>query len=341
LLTDSFLRTVKLVHKEPALDLVGWYTLVPKSGPTPAHLPIHEQILAQNESGVVLGFHVEDILQPVPGDPLPLTIYESNMEADDGAKDDADGEDKEMKDSEASTTMVQKFRELAYTTETGEAEIIAMQFIREGGANATVDEAEKRILEQFDKKIAVDDGKGKRRAVAQADAKAKGEAATKTNKDANLTKPESEYMSALQAKYNAVKMMKSRVDLIVTYLQNLPPDFITGTQTPADAVAAAQASGGKYTAPSNKILRQIQALVTNIELATPAQQNTLEKEILRETNDVNVVTMISDVLSSVNVAREAGKRFAMAEAARNAKMRQHSFETSSFDGYSHGAGDLL
>ncbi|KAK0643425.1 hypothetical protein B0T16DRAFT_430034 [Cercophora newfieldiana] len=322
------LEQMKLVHKSPQLELVGWYSLVSKTGPTPLHLPIHHQIIAQNESAILLGFHVEDVLHPVAGDPLPITIYESNMEADDAPKEDAGGEDKEMKDSEAMTKMTLKFRELPYTTETGEAEMIAMQFIREGAANASLDDAERRILEQFDKKIAVDDGKGKRRAVTQAET-GKGKAADDTtypkagnkDKDANLTKSEAEYMSALQTKYNAIKMMKSRVDLVVGYLQKLPPDFVSGKLTTSEGAEVAHASNGAYTVPSNRILRQIQALATNIELATPARQATLEREILKETNDVNLVSLIAELVASVNDVREAGKKFAVVEAAKTSKNR--------------------
>ncbi|KAK3352400.1 hypothetical protein B0T25DRAFT_456419 [Lasiosphaeria hispida] len=338
------LEQMKLVQKAPPLELVGWYSLVPKTGPSPVHLPIHKQIIAQNESAILLGFHVEGVLHPVAGDPLPLTIYESNMEADDSSKEDAGSEDKEMKDSEAPVKTSLKFRELPYTTETGEAEMIAMQFIREGGAHATiVDDAEKRILEQFDKKVAVDDGKGKRRAVSQQESKSKAaEAATATpssptDKDANLTKAEAEYMSALQAKFNAIKMMKSRVDLIVAYLSQLPPDFVAGKLTTPAAAELARASGGTYTVPSNNILRQIQALVTNIELATPAHQETLEKEILQETNDVNLVSLIANLLSSANEVREAAKKFAVVEAAKSQRSRPlPNFDTSLISEYSRG-----
>ncbi|KAL2140234.1 hypothetical protein VTI28DRAFT_4082 [Corynascus sepedonium] len=319
------LEQMKLVHKSPALDLVGWYSLVPKTGPAALHLPIHRQISSYNESAVLLGFHVEDVLSPAPGDPLPITIYESNMEAEDSK--DAEGEDKEMKDAEAATNMVLRFRKLPYTTDTGESEMIAMQFIREGGANATtVDSTEKHILEQFDKKIAVNDGKGKRRAVAyEESSKPKKDTTIQsiepaaTNPDANLTRAEAEYMSALQAKYNATKMMRSRLALVINYLQNLPPDFTTGTQTTSEAADFARASNGQHTVPSNNILRHIKALVTNADLVAPAEQATLEREIQRETNDVNLISMISDLLSTVNEAREAGKKFQIVESARNSR----------------------
>ncbi|KAK3324595.1 hypothetical protein B0T19DRAFT_477472 [Cercophora scortea] len=324
---QSRIEQMRLVHKSPPLDLVGWYALVPKSGPNELHLPIHEQLIKNyNESSILLGFHVDGILHPVAGDPLPLSIYESNMEIDDS---DASGEDKEMRDSEAPTKMVTKFRQLPYTTETGEAEMIAMQFIREGGANATATAtaSEKRILEQFDQKVPVDEGKGKRRAVETTTNTSTAPSSTSktatTNIDANLTKAESEYMSALQAKCNAVKMMKSRVDLVVAYLQKLPPTFAEGKQSLSDAADEARASGGRYTTPSNNILRQIQALATNINLATPGQKTNLQKEILQESNDVHLIELIADLLTSVSDVREVGKKFAVVESARIHRSRHH------------------
>lgn len=321
---------MKAVHKTPQLELVGWYSLVPKTGPTAAHLPIHNQIIGQNESAILLGFHVEDILHPVAGDPLPLTIYESNMESDDAPKADTGDEDKEMKDSEAPTKLSLKFRELPYSTETGEAEMIAMQFIREGAATAaSVDD---RMIEQFDKKIAVDDGKGKRRAVTQPES-AKPPAASQISankdKDANLTKAEAEYMSAVQTKFNAIKMMKSRVDLIVAYLQKFPPDFLSGKVTTSQGAETARTPGSQHSIASTKILRQVQALVANIELAgAPAQQTALEKELLQETNDVHLVSLLADLVTSVNEVRDVGRKFAVVEMARNHKNRAGTFDNA-------------
>ncbi|KAK1755835.1 hypothetical protein QBC47DRAFT_422947 [Echria macrotheca] len=352
---NARLEQMKLVHKSPLLELVGWYSLVPKSGPTPAHLPIHRQILSQNESAVLLGFHADEILFPTAGDPLPLTIYESNMEAEAaGDNNNTNDEDKEMKDSEAVKTVTLKFRELPYTTETGEAEMIAMQFIREGGAHAGFEDAERRIIEQFDKKIAVHDGKGKQKRRAVVDNSSSSAAKTNTtettttttpakDKDTNLTKAEAEYMSALQAKFNAVKMLKSRVDLIVAYLQKLPPDFVAGKLTTTDQAAREKATDKNWSVPSNNILRQIQALVTNIELATPAHQTDLQREILQETNDVQLVQLVADLAGSINEVRDLGKKFAVVEAAKNQKTRQSGFDSALMAGgeYSRVSGDLL
>lgn len=300
-----------------------------KFGPTQAILPIHTQILDLNESAVLLGFHLEQVLNPAPGNPLPLTIYESNFEAEDSSKvAPVEGEDREMKDSDAPPQMVLRFRELPYTTETGEAEMIAMQFIREGVASARVDSTQ----QVPDKK-----GKGKGKAPATQE-----EEKQPVNEDANLTKEELEQIAALQTKANALKMMRDRIALLIAYLERLPNEYrappVNG-RSPFDP-------SGEFTQPSNSILRQIQALVTNVELVTPAQQESLQKELLSETNDVKLIGLVTDMLSSLSEMRNVGKKFAVVEAAKNQRARQskdQSFtDAGAFSGHSlSGVGDLM
>lgn len=300
---------MKQVHKDPALDLVGWYSLVPKSGPNKLHVPIHDKILCRNDSAVLLGFHAEDVINPGAGDPLPITIYEGNMEAVEGA---ADSEDAEMKDVSAPAAPRQqlKFRELPYTVDSGEAEMIAMQFIREGAGTASLDSAEKHIVEQFEAKIAVDDGKGKRRAVAptlpiRSSKLPHSGDGNSLEKNAKLTKAEVEYMSALQNKFNAIKMMRSRIGLVIAYLGSLP------------------AGGGATSQPSNRILRLVQALVTNVELASPEQDAALEEEMLQGVIDVGLIKLIASLVTSVNDVRETGKKFSTVESMKSGKTRGH------------------
>ena len=310
--------TVKLVHKDPPpLDLVGWYTLVPKTGPTPDHLPIHNQILkGYNESAVLLGFHTEDVLAPVAGDPLPLTIYESNLEAKDEGREGghAASEDREMKDPDAAPQMVLRFRELPFTTETGDAEMIAMQFIREGGANATAQASQKPAAPASTPAQAPASGaKGKHRDAA-------AEASADSHNDV-LSKEESEQISALQAKANAIKMMKSRLDLIITYLEKLPPGSVTGS-----GAAAAAAGTHQGVTLSNNILRQIRALVTNVELVTLSHQDTLQAEILQESNDVALIGLVKDLMTSINEVRDVGKKFFVAELNKTQRSRMGHFD---------------
>jgi COP9 signalosome complex subunit 6 len=125
----------KDVHKVPALDLVGWWSTSPPSGPTKAHLPIHRQILqSHNESAIFLAFHPTQAQKVSSGrSKLPVSIYESVYEgesATDGGKAmQVDGEEQSLNI---------RFREIPYTVETGEAEMIGIDTVARTARNAAV-----------------------------------------------------------------------------------------------------------------------------------------------------------------------------------------------------------
>ena len=138
------------MHKNPQLDLVGWWTLGAPSGPEPRHLPIQEQIQAEYnlESAVLLLFH-PDMVQESSGaaGKLPLTLYETvwaaegNMDVDSGERNNA-----------------LKYRPVRYTVETGEAEMISVDFVARGGGNATAVDTSFANVHNADKKTT---GKGR------------------------------------------------------------------------------------------------------------------------------------------------------------------------------------
>lgn len=131
----------KEVHKSPALDLVGWFTVTPTTGPEAQHLPMHKQILKMyNETAILLAFHPSGVLQGAAvGGKLPLTIYESVHESikSDGQTVGDDGE-MEIEGQEVSqdSQLDLRFRELPYSVETGEAEMISVDFVARGSGNA-------------------------------------------------------------------------------------------------------------------------------------------------------------------------------------------------------------
>lgn len=127
------LQQYKDVHSAPALELVGWFTTSPTTGPESVHVPIHQQLLhTYNETAVLLAFHPSSVLEGAAvGGKLPLTIYESvyeNSEGQGGMEIDGGA-------SEAPLEL--RFRELPYGVETGEAEMISVDFVARGGGNAT------------------------------------------------------------------------------------------------------------------------------------------------------------------------------------------------------------
>ena len=156
------LQQYKDVHKAPALELMGWFTTTPVSGPKAAHLPIHQQILqSYNETAVLLAFHPMSVLQGAGvGGKLPLTIYESVYESAEGATGagtgagamdvDAEGGQESARAPEARVDL--RFRELPYSVETGEAEMIGVGFVASGGGNATDVEAKDIKTTEKDRK---------------------------------------------------------------------------------------------------------------------------------------------------------------------------------------------
>lgn len=296
---------VKDVHKVPALDLVGWYTIMPISGPQPIHLPVHQQILEGfNESAILLGFHPTAVLDGAVGGKLPLTIYESNYEAE-GATADA-GEDKEMKDGEPQLSL--RFKELPYTVETGEAEMISVDFVARGGGNATaVDGTLKTESSSEDPK---GKEKGKTRAVTKEDQEGEGVKAD----DHILSREDDELIASLTAKANAIKMLRTRVNLIATYLRNLPPSYVSSA-----VPESVESDDQKYTPVNHSVLRSIQALLTRLSLLVPADSVTFEHQLLSEQNDVNLVSLLSNITTSIKEVREIGKKSQIVEGGKNSR----------------------
>lgn len=139
---DDRLDQYKEVHKSPAIDLVGWFTVAPTTGPEAQHLPMHKQILkTYNETAVLLAFHPSGVLHGATmGGKLPLTIYESVHESvkSDGQTIGDDGEmEIEGQEIPQDLQLDLRFRELPYSVETGEAEMISVDCVARGSGNAT------------------------------------------------------------------------------------------------------------------------------------------------------------------------------------------------------------
>jgi len=318
---------VKDVHKVPALDLVGWYTILPTSGPQPFHLPIHRQILhSYNESAILLGFHPAAVFEGSVGGKLPLTIYESNYEAEDTAGEA--GEDKEMKDGEPQLGL--KFKELPYSVETGEAEMICVDFVARGGGNAAA--VDGPVKKQANTESS---GKGKQRAAKKSDDQ---EADITRNKDQHiLSREDEELIASLTAKANAVRMLHARINLIAIYLQNLPPSYVSNT-----VPEGVESDEKKYTPVNHSILRSIQALLSRLSLLIPADNAAFEQELISEQNDVNLVTLLSTITQSIKDVRETGRKFSIVESGKQVKMKADG--RTIWDGPGNGVmgvGDLL
>ncbi|KAL6881382.1 hypothetical protein J3F83DRAFT_722067 [Trichoderma novae-zelandiae] len=339
------LEQMCLVHKDRKLDFVGWYTLLSSSGPSPTILPIHNQILENwNESAVLLGFHPQEVVQHSVGGKLPLTIYESNYEVDD-ARGENDGEDKKMDDGES--TLKLKFREVPYSVETDETEMISMNYVAGGGGNATASAAAAAAAaptakEERPARSIESNGKGKRRLV---ESEVEGKKNATVDGDSALTREEDEMLASLTAKANAIKMLHSRIQLITAYLQRLPPSFINGDAPNASINEGAQDAermdtDSNHTTPSLNILRQIQALVSRLDLVIPSDREAFEKEVQSETNNVNLLGLLNSIMQGVVQAKDVGRKFHAIEASKTAA-RRGTMDYSSGGSFNiPGTGDL-
>ena len=140
------LQQYKDVHKDPPLELVGWWTVSSPNGPGPEVLGIHRHVLRKfNETALLLAFHPEDVRKQQElsthgrgGQAMPLTIYESVSETR-TADDNADEMQVDVEDEEKArgSNMDIKLRELPYEVITGEAEMIAVDFVAKGSGNAS------------------------------------------------------------------------------------------------------------------------------------------------------------------------------------------------------------
>lgn len=303
------LEMYKEVHKAPALDMVALFTLGPVEGPQPAHLPVLQQVqaLTSSDSIMLLMFHPE-LVDNLQGGKLPITLYESieEMEAD---------------------TMHVRFRELQFEVETGDAEMIGVDFVAKGGGNATaVRKAETTQAAGSSSKDKKGKGKGK--------VKDEESDSAATSSGHVLSSEEEELVSSLNAKANAIKMLNERLDLIRAYLISLPPSYLNGDSSNA--------------APENinyPLLRSVSSLLSRLPLLTPPTQSTqstisgaatvtlLEEAKQKQKEDVHLTSLLSSLTRSVTEAQNLGSKFSVLQREKANKDRMN------FSG--RGGGDRM
>ncbi|KAL9053143.1 MAG: hypothetical protein Q9162_004940 [Coniocarpon cinnabarinum] len=294
------LQQFRDVYKQPSLDLVGWFTLAPSSGPQHEHLAIHHQLAeAYNESILLLAFYPSSLQEGsrTGGDKLPITIFEPVFEAgsDDGDKNmDAPGEVQNL---------VLRFKELPFTIETGDAEMIGVDFVARGAANATA------IPQTADAATGaeVPKGKGKERA----------DDAENEDAQANyLTTDEEDLLATLTAKANAIRMLRQRILLLKKYLESLPPCYLNDasikTMEPHERI-------------SHPILRSIASLLARLPLLVPSTPSStslqtdtyeqtqkpstvFEEESAAQASDVALVSLLGTLGSTLQDADKMSKK---------------------------------
>lgn len=236
------------------------------------------------------------------GGKLPLAIYESIYEVDDSATT-ADAQ-------ETGKALKLLFVPLNYTIETGEAEMIGVDFVAKGGfGNAAAEasglegSAEASVsAKDGAKKIKLDEekdtkGKGKEKSdeTLTRDGEAPVSAGTQNDEceicslrfQINTKLTMSLVLATLTAKANAIRMLHSRIRLLTIYLSN-PPD----------------------SQPNHQLLRSLKSLThSRLPLLTPADAKGFRQEQLSEQSDVHLVALLGTLTRSIEEVRGVGKKF--------------------------------
>lgn len=317
------LEQFKDVHKSPALDLVGWFTLGPSTGPLEHHLPIHTRLQeVYNESPILLLFHPADaVAEFSAGGKLPLTLYESVFDSGPGMDIDGAGQHWPL-----------KFRELVYTVETGEAEMISVDFVARGGGNATAIDSTKAAAaaSKATAEMAEESKKGKGKAKDAAAAAKEGV----IDESAVLTAEDEELLSSLTAKSNAIKMLSRRISLLRAYLASLPPTYLSDPSLP---LANPPATGPSTLPLNHPILRSISALLARLPILAPSDAPAFARESLEEQSDVQLVALLASITGSVQAAKEAGRKHAVVDNTRYQGKKGLLAGMGSFDAGGTGA----
>jgi COP9 signalosome complex subunit 6 len=300
------------VHKSPALDVVGWFTLVPVSGPVQELLPFQRYIAGLNETNILLAIHPTAFEKAQTADQkLPITVYESVRELE-TAKDDG------QMDIDKDESSDLKFRPVPYTIETDEAEMIAINFVSKGAGSATAVSDAPAVSNQPTLQPPAEDSKGKKKAAVEPSTTP----ATVVADAEILTVEEQDQIATLTTRLNSVKMLKSRIDTLANFVGQQQPSYLTDASIPLSPTSPDPAS-----LPH---LRNIQALITRLALLTPPASSDLESATTSQSNDVQLTQLLSTLSHEVQGMQQLGKTFSVVESAR-ASRRNTSGSNLPFD----------
>jgi COP9 signalosome complex subunit 6 len=308
------LSMFKEVHKIPALDLTAIFMIGPVEGPQPEHLAILQQVqqLTSIDNTLLLLFH-PTLVDNLTGGKLPISLYEP------------------VQDQESGQVQT-RFRELNFEIETDDAEMISVDFVAKGAANATaVSRASDAGASSSKEKKAKGKGKGK-----EADSE-EAETTSTTGPHVSVLSPEDEELiSSLNAKVNAIKMLDERLNLLRSYLESLPKSYLTSS----DRLTSSEAQNAESDAPqttttiNHPLLRSMNALLSRLPLLAPpppsandSSEDTtptttaLAHASLQQTQDVQLTALLTQLTSSVADVQALAEKFNTVQRERTNRER--------------------
>lgn len=109
----------------------------------------------------------------------------------------------------------------------------------------------------------------------------------------------------LNTRLNAIRTLESRISLIKSYVSS-----ISETNAADDDPAAPKLS--------HTILRNINSLLSHLSILSPNEQSAFTSEVLSQSNDVLLVSLLGQMGESVKAVRELGRKSAIIQNARQA-----------------------
>ncbi|KAJ5619069.1 hypothetical protein N7510_003053 [Penicillium lagena] len=307
---EERVKQFKDVHKAPPLDIVGWWSTAPSTGPDASHLPLHRQLLQDyNESAVFLAFHPSQLQSETHTAKLPLTVYESVYEGE-NATDSA----KEMQVDGEEPQLNIRFRELPHTVETAEAEMIGIDTIAKSSGTAAND-------------IPAQEASGLKQQKPDTASKQGAEKSVQPE----LSQEEEELISSLNTRLNAIRTLESRISLIKSYVSSISSADAPSSDTPNNK------EGTQSTQLSHPILRNINSLLSHLSILSPQEHGPLSVDVLSQSNDVLLISLLGQLGENVKAMRELGRKSAIVQSARqtssarkNPALMQGRFEEELF-----------
>jgi COP9 signalosome complex subunit 6 len=112
---------------------------------------------------------------------------------------------------------------------------------------------------------------------------------------------------------NAIRMLSRRIQLLRTYLDTLPPSYLSDPSLPLAPTIDAQ----NQLPLNHSILRSISATLSRINILAPPDADAFTLESQQEASDVQLVNLLSSITNSVSAAKELGRKSHVVEHAKS------------------------
>lgn len=291
----------KEVHQKPVLEVIGWFTLCPETGPLPEHAALHKQLTSlYAENGVMLGIHPNEF-NTMDGAKarLPVSVYESIAEGEPAASEGA----MQVDGTEGAGL---RFRTVPFVIDTDETEMIAINYVAKGaGSAAAVSQAPQTSSKKAEE--AQEPG-SKSRTTEQKE--------TPQPKGPVLTPEEEDQIAGLTTRLNSIKMLQERLQIMSKLVESVPPSYLSDP-----TVALSPNTPSSEYLPQ---LRNIQALLSRLSLLTPvgeAESAGLAQAARAQANDVALTSILSMLGQDVQGLSELGRKFMTVEQGKNTKSK--------------------